>query len=266
MSYLCSATKLCQTHSMEKITIKNSLGQNIAAVVHYPETKTDKLAVLCPGNLDSKDYQHLVKLAEVLSARGYTAVRFDPAGTWESEGKTDLYTMTQYLKDVKSVLDFMLSQKPYTEILLGGHSRGGQVSLLAAARDSRITKVLAIMPSSRRTINENQAIEWQKQGFRISQRDVQGSDVIKEYTLPYSHLVDQRSYDVETDVKNIHVPIVFITGELEKTVLPEFVMEIFNRANEPKKFINIAGIGHNYRHNLAEVEIVNKEILKAMEL
>ena len=252
--------------NMEKITIKNSLGQNIAAVVHYPETKTDKLAVLCPGNLDSKDYLHLVKLAEELSARGYKVVRFDPTGTWESEGTTDLYSTTQYLKDVKCVLDFMLSQKSYTEVLVAGHSRGGQVSLLAAARDSRITKVLAIMPSSRRKVNKNSAIEWQQQGFRVSQRDVQGSNEIKEYTVPYSHYMDQQSYDVEADVKNIHVPIVFITGELEKEVLPEFVKAIFDGANEPKTFINIPGIGHSYRHNLAEVEIVNNEILKALKL
>ncbi len=42
----------------------------------------------------------------------------------------------------------MLTKDKYTGILLGGHSRGGMVSLLYTARDNRISKVLGIMPSS----------------------------------------------------------------------------------------------------------------------
>ena len=57
---------------------------NLAAAVHYPETKTERLAILCPGYVDSKDYKHLVGLAEALSKQGYTVVRFEPTGTWES--------------------------------------------------------------------------------------------------------------------------------------------------------------------------------------
>lgn len=251
---------------MQQIRIPNSKGQNIAAVVHSPQIESDKLAVLCAGNLDSKDYLHLVKLAELLCEKGYTAVRFDATGTWESEGETEQYSTTQYLKDIQSVLDFMLSQKQYKEVLIAGHSRGGQVALLTAARDSKITKVVAIMPSSRRSGNPAQAAEWERAGVRHSTRDVQGSDEIKEYTLPYSSYVDQKSYDVESEVKNIHVPAIFITGELEKTVLPEHVKALYDAANEPKKFINIPGLGHDYRKKINEVEIVNKEILKALEL
>src|SRR3989344_8313275 len=102
---------------MEKIFIKNQKSQNIAAVVHYPKQKTHKLAILCPGNLDSKDYTHLLKLAEVLVEQRYTVLRFDPTGTWESEGDISEYTTTQYLNDIRSVLEHMLAIGDYVYVL-----------------------------------------------------------------------------------------------------------------------------------------------------
>jgi len=63
-------------------------------------------------------------------------------------------------------------------------------------------------------------------------------------------------------VKKVHVPIILIAGELDKLVLPEHLKLIFENANEPKKFIVIPKIGHDYRHNLNEVKIVNEEVLK----
>lgn len=104
---------------MEAVKIPNTKGQHIAAVVHYPETQTEKLAVLCPGYLDTKDYDSLVKLADALAERGYTAVRFDPTGTWESEGGISDYLTSQYIKDIGSVLEYMLKQGNFTHILRG---------------------------------------------------------------------------------------------------------------------------------------------------
>lgn len=66
-----------------------------------------KLAVLLPGFLDSKDYAHMVGLEQDLSKIGFTTVRFDPTGTWESSGTINDYSFTQYLSDVTSVINFM---------------------------------------------------------------------------------------------------------------------------------------------------------------
>ena len=107
----------------EKVKIPNSIGKNISSVISRSEKETGKLAILCPGFLDTKDYAGLVGLAKKLCAQGgYTVVRFDPSGTWESEGDISDYSMTQYLKDVKSVKEYMLKNGSYDYILLAGHS------------------------------------------------------------------------------------------------------------------------------------------------
>lgn len=236
----------------------------LAAAVHYPRNKTDKLAILCPGYLDSKDYKGLVGLAETLEEQGYTVVRFEPTGTWESGGNISDYTTSQYLRDIKNVFDFMLSQTNYKQILLGGHSRGGQVSILYAARDSRVSVVLGIMPSSG-PIEGQRREEWEKAKISISQRDLPNDkDKTREFRVPFNHVLDRDQYDAVADAKKIKVPIILIAGELDDLVPPDEVKEIFNNANEPKKFLIIPNMGHDYRHNDNEVKIVNEKILEQL--
>lgn len=246
---------------IEKTKITSSKG-NLATVIHYPEMKTKRLAILCPGYLDSKDYKHLIDLAEALVRQGYTVVRFDPTGTWESAGDIADYTTTQYLEDIKNVLEYMLHQADYKYILLGGHSRGGQVSILYAARDPRISLVLGIMPSSERTMAGLRQEEWKKTGVSTSDRDLpDNKEQKKKFSVPYSHVEDKNQYSVLEDVKKVTVPIIFLAGELDDKVPAEYVKEIFDNANEPKKFVTMPNIGHGYRRNDDEIKIVSQFIL-----
>lgn len=251
--------------AIENVKIPSSKG-NLAAVVNHPEKQTGKLAILCPGYLDSKDYKGLAGLAEMLNEQNYTVVRFDPTGTWESEGDISEYTTTQYLEDIKSVLEHMLSREDYKEILLGGHSRGGQMSILYAARDPRISMILGIMPSSG-PLKGLQREDWEKTGVGISQRDLpdDGSRT-REFRVPFSHVLDRDKYDAVGDIKKIKAPVILIAGELDELVLPSDVEKLFNNANEPKKFIVIPDVGHNYRHNDDEVKLVNEKILEQLSL
>ena len=253
----------------EKVKIPIKTKKNIAAAIHYPEIETDKLAVLCPGNLDTKDYNHLIKLAETLSKEGYTTVRFDPLGTWESDGQDADYSVSRYLKDVASVLDFMLSRKSYKTILLGGHSRGGEISILYAAQDPRISIVVPIMPPtpiSAEELKGDKYTNWKKQGFYLSTRDIPGSSETKSFKLPYDHLTDRLKFNSIQAVKKIHTPIIFVAGELDKVCLPEEVKILFDNANEPKRYLFLRGIGHGYRRSVAEIDIVNAEILKTLQI
>lgn len=131
-----------------------------------------------------------------------------------------------------------------------------------AARDARISIVLGIMPSSG-PIAGRRREEWEKTGVSISQRDLpDNKNEKREFRVPFSHVEDKDKYDVIGDVKKIKAPIVLIAGELDESVLPEDVKKIFDNANEPKKFITIVGIGHDYRHTDEEIKIVNEKIME----
>lgn len=253
---------------MEKIKIETSKGK-ISAAIHRPEEGSEKLAILCPGFLDSKDYLGLVALAEDLCEEGFVVVRFDPIGTWESEGTMLDYTMTQYLEDIENVLEYMLAQGDYENILIGGHSRGGQMAVLYAARDTRISAVLAIMPSHGRIVGTRRS-NWEKDGEKLEKRDLPADqNEFVEFHVPFNHVLDRDGYDALADVAKINVPIVFIAGEEDVTVEPAIVEELFENANEPKSFLIIPGIDHDYRLKEESVRLVNEEIfkqLKALEI
>ncbi len=244
-----------------KIKIPNTIGKNIAAVIHKPETKTEKLAILCPGFLDTKDYSSFILLANSLCSHGYTIIRFDPTGTWESEGSIADYSTTQYLKDVKSVLDYMIKDGKYTNVLLGGHSMGGYVSMLYAAQDKRISMVVAIMSPYEGEVEGKVLKTWQKDDFKKSTRDIPDSSAIKEFLVPYSFAKDRLKYNVLDVIKKVHASLLLIAGEKDTTVLPEEIKLIFDIANKPKKMITIPNIGHDYRHNVSEIEKVNNEVI-----
>ena len=252
-------------NKMTKLKIPNAKGKNITAVVHYPAEETEKLAILCPGYLASKDYDHLILLADALAAHGYTTIRFDPIGTWESDGDIAGYNTTQYLNDVKTVLEYALQKRKYDNILLGGHSDGGMISILYAAKDSRISELLAIMPPSNRSmLRKKKSGEWEQNGFRVSKRNTPNSTKEKEFRVPFSFAEDRNKYDVTKDVGTFRVPIVLIAGELDNINTPEDVKKIYDNANEPKKFILLKGIGHDYRFNPSEIKVVNDKILEAL--
>jgi pimeloyl-ACP methyl ester carboxylesterase len=253
-----SATKL------DRIKIPNNKGMMISVAVHHPKISSMRLAILCPGYLDSKDYDHIAMLEEVLSDHGYTTVRFDPTGTGESEGSIGDYLTSQYLEDIRSVIEYMLKESNFKKVLLCGHSRGGMVSILYAARDLRISTVVAIMPSSPKTMTGKRYRDWKTTGFNLSTRDIPSSTKKREYRVPYGHVIDRQKFDVFKDVKDVHVPIVLVAGEFDKIVYPEDVKEIYDRANEPKKYILMKGIGHGYRRNPEEVKGINEKIIEAI--
>ena len=249
----------------EKVHIP-SHGKKLAAVIHYPKEQTDRLAILCPGFLDTKDYPHLVKLADALTAQGYTAIRFDPVGTWESDGDISDYTTTQYLANVKNILAYMRNRENYTHVLLGGHSRGGFVAIFYAAQDPKVSAVLGIMPPYNllRTKREERDRKWKEDGFNISKRDVPGGGE-KEFRVPYSNMEDAKQYDVLSEVSKLRVPLILVAGEKDNLIPPEEVQKIFDNANEPKKMIVMKGIGHDYRRNPEEIETVNSEIIESLD-
>ena len=66
---------------------------------------SNKLAIVLPGRLDTKDYPNIQGHVEYLAKRGFYALSFDPPGTRESLGDISLYTTTNYVKAVNEVIE-----------------------------------------------------------------------------------------------------------------------------------------------------------------
>ena len=80
--------KIIKTKSFELATISKG------------SDDSNKIALVLPGLLDTKDYTHMVSFVDFLSSKGYFALSFDAPGTWESSGGVELYTTSNYKKAV----------------------------------------------------------------------------------------------------------------------------------------------------------------------
>ncbi|KAK2989668.1 hypothetical protein RJ640_021588 [Escallonia rubra] len=78
------------TVEQQKITIKNSYGENLVGLLH--ETGSMGIVILCHGFRATKEHEIIVNLAVALEKKGISAFRFDFAGNGQvlnSEQKLD---------------------------------------------------------------------------------------------------------------------------------------------------------------------------------
>ena len=236
---------------------------HIATIIHEPSTKPKGLIIICPGYLDSKDHEHIIKLAQDLASVGYTAVRFDPTGIWDSKKTIEQYTIPQQLQDIQDIIDYMFKERTYNDVIVGGHSLGGFVALLYSSTHLLVTKAFAIMSpyTLSRNINIKKTLKWKNSGVRVSLRDVPGKNEKKEFRVPFSNFEDASKYNLLEIAPNFKIPILLIAGELDDTILPENIEQLYAKLNGPKKLITLKGVGHNYRRNQEQINLVDNEVI-----
>lgn len=122
----------------------NSLGFTIAATTTAPAAPAAKMpAVVLIAGSGGADRDETVanipifaQLAGALSDAGYLVVRYDKRGVGQSGGRAESVTLQDYADDAVQVVEWLAKRKDVDpkKIALVGHSEGGYVAMLAAAR------------------------------------------------------------------------------------------------------------------------------------
>jgi pimeloyl-ACP methyl ester carboxylesterase len=129
------------------------------------DPQADKLALVLPGFLDTKDHPHMRSHVEFLATQGFYALSFDPPGTWGSGGGIADYTMTNWLAAIEELIAHFGSRPTFVM----GTSRGGAMAMLAAISNPHIYSFAAVMskPSYAPEAETYHNVgEWQRDGFR----------------------------------------------------------------------------------------------------
>lgn len=216
----------------------------------------DKLALVLPGRLDTKDYPHTRSHVDFLASLGFYAISFDPPGVWESPGDITLYTMTNYLRAIHELIE-LFGNKP---TVLVGHSRGGTMAMLGGITNSHVTHIVAAMsrPSASKPENTN---VLQEHAPDISYRDLPFDTTgnKKRFELPYSYFEDAARYDVSEDLKLCTKPKLFFYGTEDAIITPEIVWQTYQTSANPK-YIHELVSDHDYRKHPDIIEEVNQAI------
>lgn len=228
------------------------------ATISAGDENAEKFALVIPGRLDTKDYAHMQAHVEHLASLGYFAVSFDPPGTWESVWDMDLYSVTNYQKAIDEVIEYY-GNRP---TLIVGHSRGGAMAILAAARNEHITRLITVMS---RATGQDDIPEWRERGYIDEYRDIPPGRVRtpkddKIYIkFPYSFHADSMQYNVFETLTTLTKPKLMFSGKQDTTTPPKVIEAAYEQAAEPKQYYQV-DFEHDYRLDQNIIDEVNQRI------
>lgn len=200
-----------------------------------------KLALLLPGYVESPDYRHLVVIDSLLTTMGYTVIRVDACHLWQT-GDGQNYTTTNYINQVKKIVESYLTRKP-TEIVLVGHSLGSLVALQVGNAYQQIVKIICLSPPVHLDKSDHKWVN----GFRISKKDLPDRpSEFREFTIPYSFVEDRKQYSMSGSLKNNKKSLLIIMGEDDPSIVEfQSLVDDLNLSN----FIKIKNMDHDFRQS-----------------
>jgi uncharacterized protein len=217
--------------------IKNQEGEKIDYAFHAG-SRVDALIIFGHGVTGNKDRPHLIAIAEGLAEIGWPCLRVSFSGNGESEGHFQDSCITKEISDLQSVFDVV----PHDlNIIYVGHSMGGAVGVLTAARDLRI-KVLVSLSGMAHTadfiqrefsdVTPDAGLMWEEENCPLSQAYVDDLRFIHD-TLSAAEAVTQ--------------PWLLIHGDADEIIPIQDSCDAFKVAIcERKKLIEIPNAEHSF--------------------
>ena len=260
-----------------------SEGFKLYGDVYTPEglTPGEKRAavLLCHGYTGVKDL-YLPDNAKFLNQAGYVAMTFDYKGWGDSEGTRNRLAPYSRVMDVQAAMTILGMQPEVDSEAIGlyGTSYGGATVTWVGAVDQRakcIVSVVGIGHGARWMSRVRRVDEW----FDLLERSaedrfkraatgkleyVDRSEILLPdrqsaelaaaarrnnsaavSTIPMEYVDDTLGFNPEWIVDKISPkPILFITSDNDRLVLPEESEQLYAHAKEPKKLVTLKGYGH----------------------
>ncbi len=235
--------------------------------------------LLCHGYTGVKDL-YLPDNAQVLNEHGYVVMTFDYKGWGDSEGVRSRLAPYSRVMDVQAAMTFLGMQPEVDSEKIGlyGTSYGGATVVWVGAVDPRakcIVSVVGVGHGARWMSRVRRVDEWfDLQGRSAEDRKKRATTGKSEYverseillpdrqsaelaaaarrnnpsavnTIPLEYVDDTIGFNPEWIVDKISPrPVLFITSDNDRLVLPEESEQLYAHAKEPKKLVVLKGPGH----------------------
>jgi uncharacterized protein len=253
----------------------------LAGTLSRPGSSTEKRlpAVVLLGGSGPADRDEMVfgipilgQIANAIAEAGFIVLRYDKRGIGQSGGRAEAASLLDFTEDLRAVVRWLADRKDVDpkRIAVVGHSEGGAVALMAAAKEKRIATVVVIgspgttgaelvlaqqkhlLDRSAMSPEEKQAkVDLQK---RIHEAVITGkgwdqlpADVRRQVDNPeFQSILMHDPAKVIPDVKQ---PILIVQGELDTQVEPSNAdkLEALARKRKnapPVEVIKVPGVNH----------------------
>ncbi len=220
-----------------EVTITNSSKEKLDYEFHGDPTDTSLLVIIGHGVTGNKDRPWAVGLAEAVSGAGYGSLRFSFSGNGKSEGDFRRSTISKEIKDLRAIVS-AAEDAGYHKICYAGHSMGAAVGVLAAARDERIELLISLagMVDTRRFYETEFGDVEPDKGFMWDDPACPLSREFAEDMLKIGSVIDK--------TEKIEVPWLIVHGDADDLVPVDEGRQIYERAYEPKHFVEIPNCDH----------------------
>ncbi len=217
--------------------VRNAAGERIDFTFHDAPQNSRQIVVIGHGVTGNKDRPFVVALAEGLAKSGFPTLRFSFSGNGSSGGQFTESTISKEVQDLGSVLDAIKNR----EIWYVGHSMGGAVGVLRAAKDPRIKGLVSLAGMVHTKAFAEREFGMIKPGGGFMWDD-------PNCPLSQKYMDDMNAIggigSVIRQASEIHVPWLLVHGTEDDVVPMQDSREIFARAKEPKELVELPGANH----------------------
>src|SRR5436190_1966004 len=214
----------------------------------------------------------LGQIAGALADAGFIVVRYDKRGIGQSGGRAESASLADYSEDVRATIKVLADRKDVDpkRIAAIGHSEGGLVALMAAAKDKRIgavgliatpgiTGADIVLAQQRRLLSRMKLTPEEKQAKVDAQKKIHEAVMTGKglELLPpdVRRSVDNAEFqsllmsDPAKLVQDVRQPLLVVQGELDTQVEPENAdkLEALARKRKnapPVEVVKVPGINH----------------------
>jgi pimeloyl-ACP methyl ester carboxylesterase len=238
----------------ENFKIRRNENDVISGDITYSERTSKKVAVFVHGFKGFKDWgaHNLVANFFAYHAINYVKFNFSLSGV-NHDNPIDITEMELFaanmpsieLLDLELIIDFVDEKFIDADITLIGHSRGGGISILTAANDKRIHKLItwAAIDNFSSLWKKEQEEEWRKNG----QIEVYNARTKEFMPLNLSLLEDveknPRKLNILNSAEELNIPWLIIHGNEDINVSIE-VGRNFKGINSNAEFLEIKDANH----------------------
>jgi alpha-beta hydrolase superfamily lysophospholipase len=249
------------TPSLTRHVLPGALGEILVDVRAAGRASARPAVVIMHGFKGFKDWGMFPPLADRLSRAGFTAVSFNASGSGVDESGEFVWperfghnTFSAELSDLGQVVNALalgaLSTAPPSRVGLMGHSRGGGVAVLQAARDPRVRALVtwAAISSVERWTAPAELAAWRERG-RMDVVNARTGQVLPLYLDVLADLDRNKagSLDIARAAGTLEVPWLLIHGTGDTSVSIDEA-EALAAVARPKAFrlVRLEGAGHTF--------------------
>ena len=203
------------------------------------------LVVLAHGVTAHKDRPWLVALSDALAAAGLASLRVSFAGNGGSDGRFDDAVPSKEVDDLGAVLD-AVERWGVGRIGYVGHSMGGAVGVLRAARDPRIACLVSLA-----------GMVHVHRFFRTHFAHLPpGAPMLDKPECPWSPLLladAERIGSVTAQAAEIVVPWLLVHGDADELVPYQDSLDARAAAGGRPDLVTLPGVDHRFTGRFADV-------------